>query len=56
MQMKNKRAVMPQRKPNKVLSNQEFEQKILEKYNKVNPQPKDIKERVQVELNKLNKK
>lgn len=42
-------------KPNKVLSNQELEQKIMGKYNKDNPQPQDLKEKVEAALNKLNK-
>lgn len=42
-------------KPDKFLTDKEFEVKIMSKYNKDNPQPKDLKERVEVELNKLNK-
>lgn len=33
----------------------DLEKKILVKYNKVNPKPQTLEERVQEELNKLNK-
>ena len=33
----------------------ELEAKIIGKYNKVNPQPQNLKERVELELNKFNK-
>lgn len=46
----------PQRKPNKVLTDEELEQKILNKYNKENPQPTTLKERVNNELDKLTNK
>lgn len=46
---------MPQRKPNVALSNKEMEQKIMGQYNKTNPQPHSMKEKVDVALNKLNK-
>lgn len=45
----------PQRKPNKVMSNKELEEKIMSKYTKNNPEPRTLKERVTIELNKLNK-
>ena len=37
------------------MSDQELEQKIMSKYNKINPQPLNMKDKVDVELNKLNK-
>jgi len=42
-------------KPNKILTNEELEVKIMGKYNKANPQPQNLKERVEERLNKLNK-
>lgn len=47
---------VPQRKPNKVMSDKEFEEKIISKYTKNNPQPRTLEERVKSELNRLNKK
>lgn len=46
---------VPQRKPNVSMSNKEMEQKIMSKYTRDNPQPLTLKDRVQDELNKLNK-
>lgn len=43
----------PQRKPNVAMSNAELEEKIMQKYTKDNPQPRDLKEMVEQELNKL---
>ena len=42
-------------KPNKILTDSELEAKIMSKYNKGNPQPQNLKERVEVALKKLNK-
>lgn len=47
---------VPQRKPNKVMSNKEFEEKIISTYTKSNPQPRTLEERVKNELNRLNNK
>lgn len=44
---------VPRRKNHKSMTDAELENKIYSTYTKDNPQPKDLKERVKQELNKL---
>ena len=46
---------IPQRRTNKSLEDKDLEAKIMSKYTKDNPQPQNLKERVELELKKLNK-
>lgn len=40
-------------KPNKILTNEELEQKIIKKYGTIESQPTTLKDKVVKELNKL---
>jgi len=44
---------MKQRKNHKSMTDEELEEKIMSRYNKENPQPRNLKERVEGELKKL---
>jgi hypothetical protein len=53
----NKKAVkFPQRKPNSAMADKELETKIYKAYNKSNPQPETLKDKVKIAINKLENK
>ncbi len=43
----------PQRKNHKSMTDSQLEEKIMAKYTKLHPEPKTLKEKVEVAINKL---
>ncbi len=48
--MKLKTNKVPQRKPEKVMSEKELEIKLIERYNKLHPQPRTLEQQVKHKL------